>query len=232
MSKIKLLLVEDEIILGQVIKETLELRGFDIVHCVNGVEGWELFKSFVPDLCIVDVMMPRKDGISLVKDIRTINERVPVIFLTAKSQTEDVLQGFRAGADDYMKKPFSMEELLMRINALLKRSAPASGAKEETKQAQYSIGDFCLLSYKNELTYRNKTAIKLSQRETDLLQLLALSANEIVLRKDVLLKLWGEDNFFNARNMDVYISKLRKHLEKDSSIEIINVRGVGFKLIM
>ena len=225
-------MVEDEVILGQVIKETLELRGFDIVHCVNGVEGWELFKSFAPDLCIVDVMMPRKDGISLVKDIRTINEQVPIIFLTAKSQTEDVLQGFRAGADDYMKKPFSMEELLMRINVLLKRSAPVLHKKEESKQAQYSIGDFCLLPYKNELTYRNTTAIKLSQRETDLLQLLVLSANEIVLRKDVLLKLWGEDNFFNARNMDVYISKLRKHFEKDSSIEIINVRGVGFKLIM
>lgn len=231
MQKIKLLLVEDQITLGQIIKETLEPQGFDIVLCANGIEGWNTFKSFNPDVCIVDVMMPRKDGLSLVKDIRTINDRIPIIFLTAKSQTIDVIHGLEAGADDYIKKPFSMEELLLRIRALLKRTNQQLPTKEVTGQTEFKIGDFYLNCKRNQLIYQNNIT-KLSQRETDLLKMLLLSNHEILLRKDVLLKLWGDDNFFNARNMDVYISKLRKHLEKDSSIEIINVRGIGFKLII
>jgi two-component system, OmpR family, response regulator TrcR len=233
MHKIKLLLVEDEATLGLVIKETLEQQGFDIVHSSNGVEGWDIFKSFNPDICVVDIMMPRKDGLSLVEDIRSVNQHVPVIFLTAKSQTDDVILGFKTGADDYIKKPFSMEELLLRIKALLKRSTQllTEPASEEIKQTDFAIGHYQLRYTRNELVY-DHSIIKLSQRETDLLKMLVIAPNEIVLRKDVLLKLWGDDNFFNARNMDVYISKLRKHLEKDKSLEIINVRGVGFKLIM
>lgn len=233
MHKIKLLLVEDECTLGRVIKDTLEQQGFDIVHSVNGVDGWNAFKSFKPEICVVDIMMPKKDGLSLLMDIRMVNQQVPVIFLTAKSQTEDVIAGLKTGADDYIKKPFSMEELLLRIRSLLKRSTLSQPeiSKEEPKRKEISIGAYLLYCQKNELVY-NKTVTKLSQRESDLLTMLALSTNEVVLRKDVLLKLWGEDNFFNARNMDVYISKLRKYLEKDPAVEIINVRGVGFKLIM
>ena len=233
MEKIRLLLVEDEATLGLVIKETLEQQGFDIVHSSNGVEGWDAFKSFNPDICVVDIMMPRKDGLSLVKDIRSVNHEMPIIFLTAKSQTDDVILGLKTGADDYIKKPFSLEELLLRIKALLKRSTRLlpEPASEEIKQTEFTIGHYQLRYTRNELVYNNST-IKLSQRESDLLKMLALSANQIVLRKDVLLKLWGDDNFFNARNMDVYISKLRKHLEKDETLAIINVRGVGFKLVL
>ena len=228
MGKIKLLLVEDEAVLAMVIKETLENRGFEITIATNGVEGWSKFNLSRPDICVVDIMMPRKDGLSLVEDIRKVDELVPVIFLTAKTQTADVLKGLEVGADDYMKKPFSMEELILRIKNMVRRNsrqAAGSGTPPTT-----DIGKYQLNYTRLELVYDN-VVINLSQREADLLQLLIERKNGLLDRKTALLKIWGEDSTFNARSMDVYITRLRKYLQHDPMVEIINVRGFGYKLV-
>jgi DNA-binding response OmpR family regulator len=230
MHKIKVLLVEDETVLAMVIAETLGKRGFEIMIARNGVEGWIKFNKLKPDVCVIDIMMPRKDGLSLLRDIRKIDEFVPVIFLTAKSQTVDVLKGFEAGADDYMKKPFSMEELILRLKSMLRRKRPVGLPDPLTLEESNKIGPYEFNHKKLELTFGNSITA-LSQREGDLLALLLQHKNCIMDRNTALLKLWGDDNMFNARSMDVYISRLRKYFVKSANVGILNVRGKGYKLI-
>src|ERR1700754_2010571 len=226
MNKIKVLLVEDEAVLASVVKETLDARGFELTIAANGVEGWSFFNNNKPDVCVVDVMMPRKDGFELVADIRKVDKLVPIIFLTAKTQTHDVIRGFETGADDYMKKPFSMEELILRLKSLYRRKgiqesadSPSSPVTENNK-----VGSFLFNYHRLELI-DNGQAVSLSQREADLLQLLIDHKNKLLDRKTALLKIWGDDNPFNARSMDVYITRLRKYLLTDTSIQIQNIRG-------
>jgi two-component system response regulator TrcR len=228
MDKVKILLIEDELVLAMLIKETLETQGFEVSIGANGMEGWSLFKSKKPDLCIVDVFMPKKDGFSLVKDIREVDQLTPIIFLTARTRTEDVLKGLEIGADDYMKKPFSMEELILRIKSLLRR-ANIEAANESNKE-NLAIGSY-LFNYQRLTLNRDEVTHHLTQREADLLNMLVKNKNRLLERKTALLKLWGDDNGFNARSMDVYIARLRKFLVKDSAVEIQNVRGYGYKLI-
>lgn len=227
MQKVKVLLAEDEPFLGKIIKESLELEGFEVSFVPDGLKAYSAFRTLQPDICILDIMMPLKDGFSLMTDIRKIDERVPVIFLTAKSLTEDVVKGFELGCNDYLKKPFSMEELLVRMKALLNRLA----LKKEAMRENFEIGKFQFNSRNQELTDGNKVT-KLSFREAILLQLLAENKNDVLNRKVALEYLWGADNFFNARSMDVFITKLRKYLRTDERIEIVNIRGIGYKLIV
>lgn len=227
MENIKVLLVEDEPILSAIIKESLEKRGFDVHTAQNGVDGWQLFKTIHPDVCILDVMMPRKDGFTLTEDIRTLNEDVPIIILTARTQTEDVLKGLGIGADDYMKKPFSMEELILRLKALVRRqiSKPADGQEKKIQ-----VGKFIFRHQYLELS-NGANISYLSQREADLLLMLLQHKNGLLERKLALIRLWGEENPFTARSMDVYITRLRKLFREDDSIEIINTRGHGYSLV-
>ncbi|TWR24986.1 response regulator transcription factor [Mucilaginibacter achroorhodeus] len=228
MIKPSILLIEDEPILASIVKESLESRGFEVAVAGNGVEGWSLFNSLKPALCIVDVMLPKKDGFTLVRDIRTVDKHIPLIFLTARTQTEDVLKGLELGADDYMKKPFSMEELILRIKALLRRTESEEGSIEDI--SVYQLGDL-QFNYQRLLLKSPDDTAYLSQREADLLLLLLQNKNKLLDRKSALLKLWGEDNRFNARSMDVYIIRLRKFLKSEPSISIKSIRAQGYKLI-
>jgi len=221
-TKIKVLLAEDEPSLGQIIKESLVSRDFDVILCPNGQIAYEQYKSEEPHILVLDVMMPIKDGFTLAKEIRTENESIPILFLTAKSQVKDVVRGFEIGGNDYLKKPFSMEELIVRINALLKR--------QKSRTEPIKLGLFSFDLQKQELLFENKKE-QLTHRESQLLWHLYIQKNEILERSIILKKLWGNDDFFNARSMDVFISKLRKKLKKDPTIQIINVRGFGYKMI-
>lgn len=223
-KKIKLILAEDEIALGQIIKESLETRDFDVILCENGVKAFEKYKSEQPEILVLDVMMPKKDGFTLAKEIRAIDKRIPIIFLTAKSQTEDVVEGFTIGGNDYLKKPFSMEELIVRIHNLLNRT-------QVQKTADIlNIGEYQFNFPKQLLHYKEEAPLQLTHREAHLLFHLIKNQNKVLDRSLILNKLWGTDDFFSARSMDVFISKLRKKLNKDDSIQIINVRGFGYKL--
>lgn len=224
MSKIKLLLAEDEPALGQIIKESLETRDFDVTHCLDGESAFKSFKRNIPDILVIDVMMPVKDGFTVVKEIRTFNKEVPIIFLTSKSQATDVVQGFESGANDYLKKPFSIEELIARINNLVSRSITQKTLEVVT------IGKFSLNLPKQELSLRNDI-VRLTHREAHLLYNLARHKNDVLDRSLILKKLWGDDDFFSARSMDVFITKLRKKLKEDPNVSIVNVRGYGYKLI-
>jgi DNA-binding response OmpR family regulator len=223
MSKpIKILLAEDEPSLGQIIKESLETRNFEVLLCENGEEAYKTYKKEQPLLLVLDVMMPKKDGFTLAKEIRMEDAEIPIIFLTAKSQTEDVVEGFHLGGNDYLKKPFSMEELIVRIHALLKRTF-------EQNTEEIAIGKYLFNLKKQTLQFQNTTE-NLTHREANLLYYLIKNKNQVLDRSFILNKLWGDDDFFNARSMDVFITKLRKKLKADSSIQIINIRGFGYKL--
>jgi DNA-binding response OmpR family regulator len=223
-TKIKILLAEDEPALALIIKESLETRNFIVLHCKNGQEAFNVFVAENPDILVLDVMMPIKDGFSLAKDIRKTDKKVPIIFLTAKSQTQDVVEGFTIGGNDYLKKPFSMEELIVRIHSLLGRITV------EKNDEQIAIGKYQFNAVKQTLLYNN-TLETLTHRERALLHLLIENKNEIIDRSIILKKIWGDDDFFNGRSMDVFITKLRKKLSLDSSIQIINIRSQGYKLI-
>jgi len=223
-NPIKILLAEDEPSLGQIIKESLETRNFEVLLCPNGEHAYKTYKSENPLLLVLDVMMPKKDGFTLAKEIRQENPNIPIIFLTAKSQTEDVVEGFNIGGNDYLKKPFSMEELIVRINALLKRN------KNEYNIGPIRLGKFIFDLKKQTLQIDEKTET-LTHREAHLLFHLIKNKDQVLERSVILKKLWGDDDFFNARSMDVFITKLRKKLKNDPSIQIINVRGYGYKLI-
>jgi DNA-binding response OmpR family regulator len=225
MDKTRILLVEDDVNLGMLLKEYLIAKGYITEMQTDGVKGLKAFKRGDFDLCILDVMMPEKDGFSLAKDIRILDNEVPFIFLTAKGLKDDILKGFSLGADDYMTKPFSMEELLYRIEVIMRR------IKNNTKsQEEYLIGKFIFNVKKRFLTIDERT-IKLTTKESDLLRFLCENMNKVLERDYALKAIWRDDNYFNARSMDVYITKLRKHLKEDPSIQIINVHGKGYKLI-
>ncbi len=223
----KILLAEDEAALGMIIRESLESRGFEVVFCKDGEEASEAYEAEKPDILVLDVMMPKLDGFTLVKQVRKKDHYIPIIFLTAKSRTEDVVEGFGYGANDYLKKPFSMEELIVRIHALLNRKSQRQNSEVE------EIGDYTFDCQKQTLTYRpTNHEERLTHREAHLLDALIKNANELTDRQQILKSLWGNDDFFNARSMDVFISKLRKKLALDTSIQIINVRGYGYKLVV
>lgn len=220
---IKVLLAEDEPSLGQIIKESLETRGFEVLLATDGEVAYESYQKEQPDILVLDVMMPKKDGFTLAKEIREEDIKTPIIFLTAKSQTKDVLDGFNIGGNDYLKKPFSMEELIVRIKALLDRIAL------KKNNDILVLGDYTFNYTKQALIYGNESVL-LTHRESELLFHLYQKKNEILDRDFILKKLWGDNDFFNARSMDVFISKLRKKLHKDAKIQILNVRGFGYKL--
>ncbi len=224
-----ILLVEDDPNLGQLVQEFLTLKGFTTDRVTDGNQGLQHFMDGQYDLCIFDVMMPKKDGFTLAKEVRMANRDVPIIFLTAKSMQEDTIQGFRAGADDYITKPFSMEELLLRIQATLRRYQRSGDAIGDP--SIYQIGSLSF-DYPRQLLTHNGVAQKLTSKESELLKLLAQNLNQPVSRSFALKMVWGDDSYFNARSMDVYITKLRKYLKEDPSVQLVNVHGEGFKLIV
>ena len=227
----KILLVEDDPNFGTVLKDYLMMNDYDVVHAKNGMEGFEKFKKDDYDLCILDVMMPYKDGFTLAKEIREKNTDVPIIFLTAKAMKEDVLKGYKVGADDYLNKPFDSEVLLMKIKAIIQRKATETIA--DSKQFEFEIGDFHLNSKLRFLRHKSDgEPVKLSPKENDLLRLLALHENDLMPRELALTKIWRDDNYFTSRSMDVYIAKLRKYLKVDDRVEILNIHGEGFRLVV
>ncbi len=223
-TKIKVLLAEDEPNLGHIIKESLESRNFQVFLAENGMKAQELYHQTTPNILVLDVMMPVKDGFTLAKEIRQSDQQTPIIFLTSKSQTADVLEGFKYGGNDYIKKPFSMEELIVRMESLIRADLVTKTPK------MLSIGDYSFSPTKQTLDYKTEK-ITLTHRESELLFLLYQNKNETTNRTHILDKLWGIDDFFNGRSMDVFITKLRKKLKKDENIQIVNVRGFGYKLI-
>jgi len=227
----KILIVEDDQYLGMMVQELLESRGFEARWSTDGKKGYDEFINFSPDLSVLDVNMPEKDGFELAKEIRAANRKAPIIFLTAKSMKEDVVKGFKLGADDYIKKPFSMEELILRINAILRRTGILE--EEEEEQNLFEIGQYQYNHPLRSLVYADEhKQVVLPNREADLLKLLCLSKNQLLEREYVLKKLWGDDSYFNARSMDVYITNLRKKLKADPAIRIVNIRGRGYKLMV
>ena len=206
------------------------MNDYNVVHAKNGMEGFEKFKKDDYDLCILDVMMPYKDGFTLAKEIREKNQDVPIIFLTAKAMKEDVLKGYKVGADDYLNKPFDSEVLLMKIKAIIQRKAKDSIA--DSKEFEFQIGNFFLNSKLRFLTFHKENPVKLSPKENELLRLLALHKNDLMPRELALIKIWRDDNYFTSRSMDVYIAKLRKYLNKEDDVEIINIHGEGFRLVV
>ncbi|MFO7615978.1 MAG: response regulator transcription factor [Bacteroidales bacterium] len=228
MKKTKVLFVEDEQSLGLIVKESLETRDFEVRYCQDGKTGLQAFGEFKPDICLLDIMMPEKDGFTLAQEIRRTDSITPIIFLTARSQTADVVKGFEIGGNDYLKKPFSIEELIVRIRARL--TDPSVTLKLEDDTDLFQIGNFQFDQKKQTLQLRGQVT-KLTHRESEILKLLCINRNQVVERALVLKKVWGDDNFFNARSMDVFITKLRKHLQGDPGIEIMNVRGIGYKLV-
>ena len=225
-----ILLVEDDPNFGIVLRDYLSLNGFQVTLAKNGMEGFDKYKKGDYDLCILDVMMPYKDGYTLAKEIREDNTSVPIIFLTAKSMKEDVLQGYKVGADDFLNKPFDSEVLLAKIKTLLKRKSSQTTVSQ--KQTDFQIGDFHLNAKLRFLAYKKEDPIKLSPKENDLLKLLALHLNDLMPRELALTQIWRDDNYFTSRSMDVYIAKLRKYLKQDPKVEILNIHGEGFRLVV
>ncbi|MBN4082857.1 MAG: DNA-binding response regulator [Lutibacter sp.] len=229
MENKRILLVEDDPNFGTVLKDYLSLNDYKVTLAKDGLEGLIMFKNDDYDLCILDVMMPRKDGFSLAKDIRGTNLDVPIIFLTAKTMKEDVLKGYQAGADDYLNKPFDSEVLLYKIKAILQRKEGEQNVEEET--FEFNIGKFNFNSKLRHLAFENEEPQKLSPKESKLLKMLAIYKNDLMPRELALTKIWRDDNYFTSRSMDVYIAKLRKYLKLDVNVEILNIHGEGFRLI-
>lgn len=225
---ISILLVEDDPNLGLVLQEYLQIKaGYNVQLCKDGEEGIKAFFQQKFDLCILDVMMPKKDGFTLGREIRAVNQQIPIIYATAKSMMEDKVEGYQLGADDYITKPFRIEELLLRIQAILKRVIPVSSDDEIR---EFIIGKF-KFDFISQTLSDDDNNIKMSGKEAELLRLLCLRKNQILTREEALLKIWNDDSYFNGRSMDVYLSKIRKYLKSDESIEIINVHGKGFRLV-
>lgn len=225
MKKTKILYVEDEPFLGRIVKESLESRDFEVAMITDGNDAATAFKESLPDICVLDIMLPSKDGYAVAKEIRQIAAEMPIIFVTAKVQTEDLLKGFEVGGNDYLRKPFSMEELIVRINNLLQLTRVQKNGSSSHEVV--SIGQYHFIPLRYELRLGDRTR-QLSHRESTLLQTLIDNKNATALRKDILLKLWGDDSFFNSRNLDVYITKLRDYLKEDPSIKIITIKGIGY----
>jgi DNA-binding response OmpR family regulator len=227
MSSFKVLYAEDELFLGKIVKESLESRGYEVLMESDGAKATALFKKSNPDICVLDIMLPNKDGFTIADEIRELNEEVPIIFLTAKTQTEDVVKGFSVGGNDYIRKPFSMEELIVRIQNLLKNK---NEAPQKINGGTLTVGKFQFQVNRQTLG-NGKEERKLSYRESELLKLLYENRDKIIDRKDILNLLWGNDSFFNSRNLDVYITKLRGYLKEDSSLEIITIKGIGYRFV-
>ena len=221
--------MEDEGFLGKIVKESLESRGYEIFMEEDGGKASALFTNCQPDICVLDVMLPNKDGFAIAEEIRKLNESIPIIFLTAKSQTEDLVKGFAMGGNDYIRKPFSMEELIVRIENALKRKIKSNDHIENKDTIK--IGDYSFNLPRQVLTI-HKEEKKLSFREAELLKVLYLNRERIIDRKEILNLLWGNDNFFNSRNLDVYITKLRSYLKQDPAIEILTIKGVGYRFVV
>lgn len=230
-SKIKLLLVEDDTNFGAVLKDFLTFNDYDVVHAVDGEDGWKKFNSDKYDLCILDVMMPKKDGFTLAKEIREVNKQVPIIFLTAKSMKSDVLHGYQVGADDYLNKPFDSEVLLYKIKAITERGGAETAEAEENTQTEFKIGTFTFDSKLRNLS-NGTEEYKLSPKENALLKLLCQHMGDLMPRELALVRIWKDDNYFTARSMDVYIVKLRKYLKSDPKVSISNIHGEGFRLVV
>lgn len=228
-NQAKILLVEDDQNFGDVLRSYLEMHDYDITLATDGEAGFKAFHQGQYDLCIFDVMMPKKDGFTLASEIRETDKKTPIVFLTAKSMKDDVINGFRLGADDYITKPFSSEELLYRIQAILKRSQPSDNRNEDQKE--FVIGRYHF-DYPTRILTLDTETDKLSPKEAQLLRLFCLYVNEVLPRSIALTQIWGEDNYFTARSMDVFVTKLRKYLKRDENIEIVNIHGNGFQLLI
>ena len=226
----KILIVEDDLNFGSILADFLRLHSFNITLSKNGIDGLKKFKSQSFDMCILDVMMPFKDGFTLAKEIRNINDSVPMIFLTAKSLKDDVIKGFKIGADDYIIKPFDSDILLLKIKSLFKRDFRSRLVKD--KKTEYKFSKFIFDSKLRQLRFNKENPVTLSPKESDLLELLIINVNDLTPRDEALIKIWKDDNYFTSRSMDVYITKIRKYLSKDSSIRIDNIHGKGFKLTL
>ena len=227
MSKTKVFYVEDELFLAKIVKESLESRGFEVIMEGDGAKAVAAFKKSQPDICVLDIMLPNKDGFEIADEIRELNEEIPIIFLTAKTQTEDVVKGFTIGGNDYIRKPFSMEELIVRIQNLLRIN------KEQPKKINtdsVSIGKYNF-QLNRQVWNNGKEDKKLSYPESEVLRVLYENRDKIIDRKDILNLLWGNDSFFNSRNLDVYITKLRSYLREDTSLEIITIKGIGYRFV-
>lgn len=224
-ENIRILLAEDDPNLGQILQSYLVAKGFPVQLCVNGEEALNTFNSDEFDFCILDVMMPKMDGFTVAGEIRKSNKTIPILFLTAKSMQEDKLKGFEVGGDDYLTKPFSMEELLARISAIMRRMD-----KKDENQTVFEIGSY-MFDYNLHTLKHGENTQKLTSREADLLKLLCDHKNDVLDRSVALKKIWLDDSYFNARSMDVYIAKLRKYLKEDESVQLMNVHGIGFKLV-
>ncbi|MFM2375740.1 MAG: hypothetical protein RLZZ165_837 [Bacteroidota bacterium] len=230
MTPSKLLLVEDDPNLGDILAEFLTVKGYQVTRMMDGEAGWQAWQKERFDLCVLDVMLPRRDGFSLGREIRKVDQHVPILFLTAKNMLEAKAEGFGLGGDDYMTKPFSVEELLLRIRALLRRSS-AGETSRATEKEVFKLGIFEFNFTHREL--KNGEVVKrITSREADLLRMLCLHQNQILRREDALKQIWGDDSYFNARSMDVFITKLRKYLREDPRIEIMNVHSTGYKLLV
>jgi DNA-binding response OmpR family regulator len=226
MAKTKVLYVEDEIFLARIVSESLQDRGYDVVLENDGGQALEQFRKVSPDVCVLDIMLPNKDGFTIADEIRNINEQVPIIFLSAKSQSSDVVQGFKVGANDYIRKPFSVEELIVRIeNVMRQRAETTSNTGEEISLGRY------LFHPRRQTLQLSEEQRKLSYRENELLRILVSNRDQVVERADILNLLWGSDSFFNSRNLDVYITKLRGYLKDDPAVQIITIKGIGYRFV-
>lgn len=226
MAGTSILYVEDEPFLGRIVKESLESRDFQVHMVTDGKDAVSLFRSVQPQICVLDIMLPNKDGYTIASEIRSLNAEVPIIFVTAKTQTEDVVKGFETGGNDYLRKPFSMEELIVRVNNLLRLSKQKSGEKP----ASTVMGSYTFHPGRYEL-HHGDVVRKLSHREAVLLGVLSESQNTVIQRKDILMRVWGDDSFFNSRNLDVYVTKLRDYLRDDPAVQIVTIKGVGYRFI-
>ncbi|HUS00501.1 MAG TPA: response regulator transcription factor [Chitinophagaceae bacterium] len=229
MAKVRILYVEDESFLGKIVKESLESRGYEIFMEEDGGKALALYNQCKPDICVLDVMLPNKDGFRIAEEIRALDEKVPILFLTAKSQTEDLVKGFKLGGNDYIRKPFSMEELIVRLENILKYTGTNNESGD--KKDSINIGKYTFHGPRQVLA-KGDQEYKLSFREAELLKVLYQHRDKIIDRRDILNLLWGNDNFFNSRNLDVYITKLRGYLKADPSVEILTIKGIGYRFLM
>jgi DNA-binding response OmpR family regulator len=228
-KNIKILFAEDDVSLGFVTKDNLELQGYEVIHCENGQIAWESFKKQAFDICILDVMLPKLDGFTLAKQIRSENQDVPILFLTAKSLKEDKLTGLRIGADDYITKPFSIEELVLKIEVFLKRSKVAPNEKPPI--TTFKVGNY-VFDYANLTLIDSKGKNQLTQKEADVLNYFCQNMDKVLRRDDILMSIWGDDDYFIGRSLDVFISRLRKYLKNDPNVSIENIHSVGFKMMV
>lgn len=222
---VKILYVEDELFLGKIVKETLESRGFEVLMEDDGATAIDAFKQSEPDICVLDIMLPNKSGFELAKEIRNINQDIPIIFVTAKTQTEDVVKGFSLGGNDYIRKPFSMEELIVRMENLLNYKKPVLNGNDVLNIGRYRF------QQQRQVLELDGNEKKLSYREAELLKFLYLNKQDVIDRRELLNHIWGNDSFFNSRNLDVYITKIRGYLKDDPAIEIITIKGVGYRFL-